>query len=114
MRGSTWHGGAQLHTVMETVATLLALVVGLMALVRFYSKKYNTFLFIGVGFLGTAYLDGYHTIVTSTFFKPYMPSDPPALIPWSWVASRQFLSILLFLSWLACCASRTAHATSRL
>ncbi|MCH8331052.1 MAG: hypothetical protein IH946_06690, partial [Bacteroidetes bacterium] len=50
---------------MEGIATLLALVVGTMALVRFYSKKNNTFLFIGTGFLGTALLDGYHAIVTS-------------------------------------------------
>ena len=101
MRGSTWHGSGQLHTLMEVAATLLALIVGAMALVRFYSKKNNTFLFIGAGFLGTAFLDGYHAVVTSSSFKPLMPSDLPALIPWSWVASRQFLSVFLFLSWLA-------------
>ncbi len=48
-RGSTWIGGAPLHTVMESVSTLLALIVGTMALVRFYAKKNNTFLFIGTG-----------------------------------------------------------------
>ena len=101
LRTSTWQGGAQLHTIMEVVATLLALMVTAMALVRFYSKKNNTFLFIGTGFLGTAFLDGYHAVVTSKFFAPYLPSDLPALIPWSWVASRQFLSVLLCLSWLA-------------
>ena len=101
LRTSTWQGGAQLHTIMEVIATLLALMVGAMALVRFYSKKNNTFLFIGTGFLGTAFLDGYHAVVTSKFFAPYLPSDLPALIPWSWVASRQFLSVLLCLSWLA-------------
>jgi len=101
MRGTTWHGSATLHTVMEAVATLLALTVGAMALVRFYSKKNNTFLFIGAGFLGTAFLDGYHAIVTSAAFKPFMPSDLPHLIPWSWVASRLFLSVFLFLSLIA-------------
>lgn len=101
LRKSTWQGGAQLHTIMEVIATLLALMVGAMAVVRFYSKKNNTFLFIGTGFLGTAFLDGYHAVVTSKFFAPYLPSDLPALIPWSWVASRQFLSVLLCLSWLA-------------
>ncbi len=101
LRGVTWQGSATLHVVMEAVSTLLALIVGAMALVRYYSKKSNTFLFIGAGFLGTSFLDGYHTLVTSPFFKPLMPSDLPALIPWSWVASRQFLAIFLFLSWLA-------------
>lgn len=100
--GSGWRGGAQLHTVMEAIATLLALMVGAMALVRYYSNKEIIFLFIGAGFLGTGFLDGYHAIVTSAYFKPMMPSDLPALIPWSWVASRQFLSIFMILSLLAC------------
>ena len=101
LRGSTWQGSAHLHTIMEAVATNLALMVGVMALVRYYSKKNNTFLFIGAAFLGTACLDGYHTVVTSEFFAPYLPSDLPSLIPWSWVASRLYLSVLLFLSYIA-------------
>ena len=84
---------------MEIVATLLAMIIGAMALVRFYSKKDDTFLFIGAGFLGTAFLDGYHMVVTSAFFRPFMPSDLPSLVPWSWVASRLFLSVMLFMGW---------------
>lgn len=101
LRGSTWQGSTELHTLMETVATVLALVVGVLALVRFYSRKNNTFLFIGTGFLGTAFLDGYHAVVTSTFFAHHFPSVPASLIPWSWIASRLFLSILLWLSLIA-------------
>ncbi len=77
------------HTLMEVIATLLAVVVGAMALVGL-SKKDDTFLFIGTGFLGTAFLDGYHTVVTSDFFRPFMPSDLPSLIPWSWVHRASF------------------------
>lgn len=61
-------------------------------------QKNNISLFVGAGFFGTGMLDGYHAVVTSTAFAPYLPSDLPALIPWSWVASRFFLSLLLFLS----------------
>ena len=99
LHGINWRGNADLHTQMEIIATLLAAIVGTMALVRFYSKKNNTFLFIGTGFLGTAFFDGYHALVTSAFFQPFMPSDLPSLIPWSWVASRQFLSVMIFMSW---------------
>ena len=99
--GLEWRGSGQLHTLMEAVATLLALIVGVMALVRFYSRKDNTFLFVGAGFIGTAFLDGYHAIVTSSFFAQFLPSDLRSLIPWSWVASRMFLSIALYLSFLA-------------
>ena len=101
LRTSSWQGNTQLHTLMEVVATLLALFVGIVALVRFYTKQNNTFLFIGTGFLGTAFLDGYHAIVTSSYFDYLFPSVPASLIPWSWVASRFFLSFLLFLSWWA-------------
>jgi len=69
-------------------------------LVRFYSRKNNTFLIIGAGFIGTSCLDAYHALVTSIWFKDYLPSEFPALSPWSWVAPRLFLSILLWLSYL--------------
>jgi PAS domain S-box-containing protein len=99
LRNSTWMGSTQLHTIMELIATTLALFVGAVALVRYYTRKNSTYLFIGVGFLGTAMLDGYHTVVTSTFFDQVWLSPPPNLIPWSWNASRFFLSILMVLSW---------------
>lgn len=101
LRGNDWQGSTQLHTVMEVIATCLALMVGTLSLVRFYTKKNNTFLFIGCGFLGTGLLDGYHAIVTSSFFASYFPSVPSHLIPWSWVASRLFLSVLMLASWVA-------------
>ncbi len=101
MLDSEWIGSVQLHSFMEGMATLLALIIGSMALVRYYTLKETVFLFIGAGFLGTAFLDGYHTFVTSAYFRPMMPSDLPSLIPWSWIASRMFLSIFMVLSWLA-------------
>jgi signal transduction histidine kinase/DNA-binding response OmpR family regulator len=101
LRGSDWTGASSLHSVVEASATILALILGVMGLVRYYSKKNNTFLFIGAAFIGTGLLDGYHGLVTSAYFAPMLPSDLASLIPWSWVASRLFLSVLLWLSWLA-------------
>ena len=114
VRGSTWQGSTQLHTIMEVSATVLASMVGLMALVRYYSRKNNTFLFIGTGFMGTAFFDGYHALVTSEFLEPYMPSDLGSLIPWSWTASRQFLAIMLFLGWLAWLRERRLGAAGQI
>lgn len=101
LRNVEWQGNKQLHTLMELLATTLATFVGILALVRYYTKKSNTFLFIGAGFFGTAFLDGYHTVVTSSFFDQLFPSVPASLIPWSWNASRTLLSVLMFLSWIA-------------
>ena len=100
LRGLNWQGGAHLHTLMEAVATVLALIVGVMALVRHYSRNDSTILIIGVAFLGTAFLDGYHTVVTSASFQDSFLSTLHSLAPWSWVASRLFLSVMLFASWV--------------
>lgn len=98
---TTYAGNKQLHTNMEVVATLLAMAVGALALVRFYSKKDNTYLFVGIGFVGTALLDGYHAVITSDLMDYIMPSPPESLIPWSWNASRTFLALVMALSWWA-------------
>lgn len=97
-RQTAWQGNQTLHTLMEVIATLMALMVGILALIRYYTKKTHIFLFIGSGFLGTAFLDGYHALVTSAFFNAYFPSPLSSLSPWSWVASRFFLSLLMALS----------------
>jgi hypothetical protein len=55
-----WHGTETLHTVMEALATMLAFLVGAMALVRYYTLKETVFLFIGAGYFGTGLLEGYH------------------------------------------------------
>jgi PAS domain-containing protein len=100
IRDSTWRGDVQLHTLIETVATVLALAAGCLALVRYHSKKDNTFLLIGTAFAATGFLDAYHAVVSSAHFVATFPSSPPALFAWSWFASRIFLSLLLWLSWL--------------
>jgi len=97
-RGYSWTGSGHLHTLLEAAATLLAFIVGAMALVRYYSRKSNTFLIIGTGFLGTGLLDGYHALVTSEWLSLRLPSGLSSLIPWSWMASRFFLAFALLLS----------------
>jgi len=114
LRDSTWQGSTQLHTLMEVVATILAVFVGMMALVRFYTRKANVFLFIGTGFLGTALLDGYHGLVTSVYFADLFPSPPRSLIPWSWVASRMFLSIFMSLRLVSWRRKKEAGKPSRI
>src|SRR5579864_4846823 len=74
LRRSPWVGTAHLHTTMEVVATFLAMLVGILALVRFYSQKENIFLFLGTGFIGTSFLDGYHALVSSLVFTQVFPS----------------------------------------
>ncbi len=92
-------GAGDIHAVAEGVATTMALFLGILALVRFYSKKNNVFLFLGTGFLATAVLDGFHTVVTA--WPGAMGGVPtPALEGWSWIAPRVMLGLFFCLNWM--------------
>ncbi len=93
--------GRQVHDVLATLSTVLGLVVGLLALVRFYSKKRGTYLFIGTGFLGTAFLDLFHAVMSSGAVGSWDPEELLQLSSWTFTASATFLSVFLFVSWLA-------------
>lgn len=93
---SSWHASKNLHTLLESIATILTLFIGILSLIHYKTNRTNQlFLFLGAGFLGTSSLELYHTLVTSELFHIYFPSPPESLIPWSWFASRLFLSLLL-------------------
>jgi signal transduction histidine kinase/DNA-binding response OmpR family regulator len=101
LRKMTWKSNAELHTLLESIATVLALLNGAMALVRYYTKKSGMFLLLGSGFLGTALLNGYHAAITSSFLAGRTPSALVALTLWSGVTPRLFLSILMCASLVA-------------
>ena len=92
---AAWRGTPELHTLFETISALLALMVGALALVRYYAKKNSSFLLLGTCFLGAGVLDAYHTLITSSFFAGYTRSALSSLIPWSGIASRVFMSLLM-------------------
>jgi len=82
---------------MEALAALLATTVGAIALVRFYSSKDYMFLFIGVAFLGSAFLDAFDSMIGSGVLDTFLFSEPAASMHWGWLTSRLFLSVFLFL-----------------
>lgn len=105
-RNFVWETGSHTHTVFEATATLLAFIIGGLALVRYYSRKQITFLFIGCGFLGAGLLDLNHALITSDVYTAARLVLDPNLRPgdldaWSWIAERVFLSLFLFVSLLA-------------
>lgn len=92
-----WRGTATLHLLLESSATLLAVLIGVLALVRYYSRRNPTLLLIGAGFLGTSVLDAYHVAIAALHLSS--EGGTPPIVPWSWLASRLFLSLLLVWSW---------------
>lgn len=98
VRTVEWHGSPTLHLLLESTAALLALFIGTLALLRYYARPNPTLLLIGAGFLGTAVLDVYHVAIAAIHL-PGAPDDPTAVVAWSWLAGRVFLSLLLVWSW---------------
>jgi signal transduction histidine kinase/CheY-like chemotaxis protein len=92
---AVWRGNSELHTLLETASSLLALTAGAMALVRYYAKKSSAFFLLGSCFLGAGLLDAYHGLITSSFLAGLTPSALSALTPWSGVVSRVFMSLLM-------------------
>lgn len=95
-----WRSHADLHTLLEALACLLAVGVGLGALARHRRAPSDLWLLMGIGFLGTGLLDAYHTLLTFSHFSSLFPSELDTLAPWSWLASRLFSSVLFVFTWL--------------
>jgi hypothetical protein len=95
LHNSAWMASPDLHTWVETISTVLGLIVGIEALYRYYSKKSSTFLFIGTGFLGGALLDACHALVTSSFMNGRLPPSLSDFPPWSGIMSSIFISVLM-------------------
>jgi PAS domain S-box-containing protein len=95
----SWTSSPLFHSLVEVTATLLAGIVGMLALVRYYSHKNVTLLLVGAGFLGTAFLDAAHLVVTAQGFPWRLATESETLGHWSWFAPQMFLSLVLVWSW---------------
>ncbi|MEJ2573660.1 MAG: diguanylate cyclase [Gammaproteobacteria bacterium] len=99
-RGQSLRISLELLTSSEWVATVLSLCVGALALVRYYSQREITFLFIGTGFIVNGLLGAGHAGITSAYPISSISLHSLQHIAWSWYASRLFLPVLLWLSWI--------------
>ncbi|MBP8057627.1 MAG: GAF domain-containing protein [Chloroflexi bacterium] len=88
------------HIMMEFAAAILAVVGGVLAMVRFYTKNNNTYLFIGIGLLGAGLLDIYYVTTLLRETQGLFNSPTHAMFAWTWNLSRTFLAVLLLISWL--------------
>ncbi len=100
-RGIPTPAGQFQVTLESGVATWAAVVIGALALVRYYSRQDIIYLLIGAGFLGTACLEAFHALAVAGGLGSALPSSTESQIRWSWLASRLILSIMLTLSYVA-------------
>lgn len=99
--GVRWQSSAYEHTTGEAAVTLLAALIGAIAVLRYCARRSGPVLLIACGFLGTAAINGVHTYVTTESYIAYMPSDFGLLMGLSDMAVQQLLAIILLSSALA-------------
>lgn len=88
------------HVVLGAVTAVIAAFIGTLALVRFYNRKNNAFLFLGTGFLATAILDGVHALTVGSGTAIAGAVGVVETGGWSWLASRTLLGLFFGLNWL--------------
>lgn len=86
------------HTLLESVVSVLAFVVSAMAFTRYYSRREAKFLWLATGFFGAGILDVYHAALTSWVTTVYLPQLLDSTTEWSGIPARVFLAAMLCLS----------------
>lgn len=91
----------EFQLLIDLFASIFALFIGVLAIVRYYTKKTNiNYLFLGLGFITVAFLDGFHILSTFDTFSDLLTVGSSQIFPMSMVFSRLFLSIIFLLSWI--------------
>ena len=101
VRQSSWVVESSVHAMLELATALVALTVGVLALVRYYSRKNDTLLIVGAGMIGIAILDAFHLVATTRLPSDVLSGMPGPAEPWSWFGGRVFLALLFLWSWVA-------------
>lgn len=95
----SWMKGFQI--LVDLFASILALFIGVLAILRYYTKKSSiNFLLLGLGFLSVSLLDGFHILSSLNVFSDLLSFNPSEMFPSSMVLSRFFLALVFFLSWV--------------
>ena len=85
-RSVSWPNNASFQAMLGTASFCLSAFVGVLAFIKFFTRKKNKYLFIGSGFLAVAVLEGYSLLVSLQIGTSL------------WTASRILLSAFLLLS----------------
>ncbi len=93
-----WDGAMQIHAVIEIVASAMAIFAGVLAIVRFYTKRNSTYLFLGIGLLLSGMLDVVQSFVAGAIWGSSVDLLQSNMW-WSLNLSALTLSVSIVLSW---------------
>jgi GAF domain-containing protein len=90
---------SQLHMLLEFAAAIIAILSGVLALMRYFTGRNTTFLYLGIGFFGVGIIDGYHAILSGIWFNQLLTNISLQNWFWLWNTSGFFLAVLIVGSW---------------
>lgn len=83
------------------ISGIFALFIGVLALLRYYTKKMSlNYFFIGIGFLGVGLLDIFQVVLDLGGMSNLFSGAVSQVYPVTSVLSKTFLAIIMFVSWL--------------
>ena len=89
------------HLILEFTAATTAGLIAIIALIHHSARYENSLLLVGTGFIGTAFLDAFHGLVSAGQFSVLGQEQLSATLAWGWSASRLFLATFLFMAFVA-------------
>ncbi len=94
-----WNAHQDFYGLLTGIDATLTGIVGMIAFVRYYSRRNDTLLFIGTAFTSVALIDIVQLLIWTETLG-FAVNSAHTSLPWSWLASQTVFSILMFLSWL--------------
>ncbi len=93
-------GNSLSFTLLQALASAFSLMISLMALLRYYSRKDFLYLVLGAGFLGVFLLESFQLLAGAYWFLLDLPMTNDRLLPWDWIVTQTFLACMLLGSFL--------------
>lgn len=87
------HGNPLFHSLYEAVTAVVGVLVGGLALVRYYARQERIFLFVGTGFLGSALVTALHAVATGPLATGELSSALLHADAWTWWAAQLYLAV---------------------
>ncbi|HLB60959.1 MAG TPA: ATP-binding protein [Patescibacteria group bacterium] len=96
--GFKWVSNVQLYILLELIATVFSLIVSVMALIKYNTRHYNKYLFIGIGFLGSVLIHWHAVLTISTIAAFGGGVDLTTHTARYWLFSQLYLSLFIIAS----------------
>lgn len=85
LNSNNWHNHSIVfYSTVDLVGGVVALIVGLLSILKHYFTKQAYFLLIGIGFIGASVINFYQLVITTPYFASLISSSQLSITTWTW------------------------------